>query len=90
MNEKQPQLAPGLIWRILQEETVVVLPVSGHYCVLNGSGTMIWQLLVENCSLAEIEARLMEHFALGPEQTREDIGRFLTDLQQRGLLVEGN
>ena len=90
MRMKQlPQVIPNLIWRVLNEETVVVSPVDGKYCVLNGSGTVIWQLLVENCSLAGIEEHLAEYYEISREQARKDITLFLSDLQRRGLLVWG-
>ena len=86
-SEGLPCVVPDLIWRVLDGETVVVSPVDGEYCVLNGLGTVIWQLLVDGCSLAGIEAHLVEHYEVSEEQAREDVGRFLSDLQQHGLLV---
>lgn len=87
--EQSPQIVPNLIWRVLNEETVVVSPTDGEYCVLNGLGTVIWQLLTENHSLVEIEAYLAENYDVSLGQAREDIGRFVAELQQRGLLVWG-
>ena len=90
MTRKQnPQIMPNLIWRVLDEETVVVSPNNGEYCVLNGVGTDIWRLLNEHNLLSDIELYLVNNYEVSIEQAREDIGRFLTDLDQRGLLVWG-
>lgn len=86
-TEQNPQIVPDLIWRVLDEETVVVSPSDGEYCVLNGIGTVIWQLLSEQQSLADIEQYLVNNYQVSEEQAREDTGRFLTDLEQRGLLM---
>lgn len=88
MSDERPKIKPNLIWRVLQEETVVVSPIDGRYCVFNGSGSTIWGLLTENSSLAEIEAHLVANYEVNPEVAREDIGRFLSELQERGLLAE--
>jgi hypothetical protein len=91
MNTEQiPQIVPNLTWRVLNDETVVVSPNDGKYCVLNGLGTVIWQLLSEQYSLEGIEKYLMIHYEVSEEQAREDIGRFLSDLSQKGLLVWGS
>ena len=88
-KSKSLQIAPDLIWRVLSDETVVVSPADGEYCVLNGMGTIIWQLLIDQYSLSGIEAYLVENYAVSNEQAKEDISRFLFDLQQRGLLTWG-
>ena len=88
-TEQHPQIVPDLIWRVLDNETVVVSPSDGAYCVLNGLGTVIWQLLSEQYSLADVEHYLVKNYEVSAEQAREDVGGFLTDLSQRGLLVWG-
>ena len=88
-TQQNPQIVPNLIWRVLDNETVVVSPRDGNYCVLNGMGTIIWQLLSEQNLLGDIELYLVNNYDVSVEQAREDIGCFLTDLDQRGLLVWG-
>lgn len=78
-----------LIWRILNDETVVVSPRDGAYCVLNSLGTVIWQLLSEQHSLADIEQYLINNYDVSEEQARKDMEDFLADLDKRGLLVWG-
>jgi len=85
--EQNPKIVPDLIWRVLDKETVVLSPSDGVYCVLNGLGTVIWQLLSEQHSLNAIEHYLVKNYEVSEEQAREDVARFLTDLAQRGLLV---
>ena len=88
-TEQIPQIVPNLTWRVLNDETVVVSPNDGKYCVLNGLGTVIWQLLSEQYSLEGIEKYLVTNYEVSAEQAGEDIGRFLADLSQKGLLIWG-
>ncbi len=88
-SEHMPSIAPGIIWRMLDDDAVLVSPRVGKVRVLNGVGTVVWQLLAENKSTAEIEAHLVENFEVSLSQAREDLQAFLSDLEQRGLLTWG-
>ena len=87
--EQVPKIVPNLIWRVLNEETVVVSPINGEYCVFNEVGTIIWQLLTENYCQADIEKYLIRYYEVSKEQASLDVSCFLSDLQQRGLLIKG-
>lgn len=81
-------IAPNLIWRILDGNVVVVSPNTGKVQVFNNIGTTIWQLLVENSSINDIENHLVTHYDVSQEQVHRDLNTFLTDLTMRGLLVQ--
>lgn len=86
-RRKSPKVAPEIIWRQLDENAVVVSPKVGKVRVFNGSGTLIWQMLTQNESLAAIRERLVQTYDVTPEQAEADLQRFVADLTQRGLLV---
>jgi hypothetical protein len=87
MNSNQtPQIAPDLIWRFLDDNAVVVSPRLGEVRVLNGVGTVIWQLIADHNSTVEIESYLVAHYDVSPEQASNDLQIFLTNLTERGLL----
>ncbi len=83
----KPEIAPNLIWRMLDDNTVVVSPAEGQVRVLNHTGTLVWQLLSEGCSLPEIEAQLVHEFGILPEQAHLDLTAFLDDLTKNRLVV---
>ncbi|MFQ5398404.1 MAG: PqqD family protein [Anaerolineae bacterium] len=85
-DKHRARIAPGLIWRQLDENTVIVSPEEGKVRVLNGVGSTIWQLLVEKRSKADIEAHLAAHYDVSPEKASEDLQAFLADLGRRGLI----
>lgn len=83
----EPRVAPDLIWRLLDDNAVVVSPRVGEVRVLNGVGTVIWQLLVECRSRKDILTHLVANYQVSPEQAAADLDRFLLDLAGRGVIV---
>ena len=81
-----PQIVPNLIWRQVEENTVVVSPQSGEMRVLNGVGSEIWQFLADNKTPDFIINHLVSRYEISPEQAQDDLQNFLTDLETRQLL----
>jgi len=82
-----PRVAPDLVWRLLDDNAVVVSPRAGEVRVLNRVGTIIWQLLIEEFSPSEIESYLVTHFNVERQDARSDLDAFFNDLAERGAIV---
>ena len=90
MNDKQtPRIAPSLIWREVDDNSVIVTPQSGKMRVLNGVGSTIWRLLTEEQPIAAIAEQVTAQYNVSLEQAQSDLSRFLDDLTARGLLEWG-
>ena len=87
-NQEPPKIAPEIIWRTLDDNAIVVTPKIGKVRVLNGSGTLIWQMLAENKSLETIRENLVATFDVTPAQAGEDLQSFILELTDRGLLTD--
>ncbi len=85
-SETYARPIPGLIWRTLDNETVLILPNTGRYVIVNEVGTYIWEQVNQSLSVKEIERLIVENYAIAPEQATVDIGTFLNDLHQKGLI----
>lgn len=81
---------PGLIWRTLDNETVLIQPNSGRYVIINDVGTFIWELVNKTLPVKEIEREVVHHFAVAPEQAAADIDAFFDSLRQKGLILPEN
>ena len=82
-----PKAAPDLVWRLLDDNAVVVSPRLGEVRVLNRVGTVIWQNLIEGSTPEDIEEYLVTHFAVSRHQVRSDLKTFFDVLADRGVLV---
>lgn len=82
-----PRVAHDLIWRLLDDNAVLVSPAAGEVRVLNHVGALIWQLLVDDVEPGEIEDHLVTHFDVSRDRVQEDMGKFFGDLTERGVLV---
>lgn len=89
MEKKTPHLESGLIWRQVDENTVVVTPQSGQMRVLNGVGSTIWQLLADKQPREAIIEHLAAHYSVSAEQAGIDLDKFLNELEERNLLHWG-
>ncbi len=82
-----PRPDPDVIWRVLDGEAVLVSARAGKVRVLNEIGTAIWRLLDGDRSIEDIRRQLLEQFDVPAERVEADLGDFLADLAQKGLLI---
>lgn len=85
--EQVPDVAHGVIWRLIDNGAVLVSPESGDVRVLNDVGTTIWQLIDGENSVGQIEALLQEQYNVPLSKLRADLDSFFTELSQRNLLT---
>jgi hypothetical protein len=86
MNELR--LRPdALAWRKIDNELVAVDIAASQYLSANQAGAMLWQMLAEGATPAQLAERLVECFGISSEQARTDVDVFVQDLETRGLLA---
>ena len=85
---KIPQRPASLIWRETDDGLVIVSPEQGQIRVLNAVGAFIWQTMDGQHTLDQIRHALQQKYAHVPfNQIEADLQQFLTDLQQRHLII---
>ena len=88
MTELQAlRIAPGIIWRALDGNAVLLAPISGNVRVLNGIGTIIWKQLAAGRTPENIRADLLAGYEATPEQVDADLDEFLTMLLAEEMLL---
>lgn len=80
------QIVPELIWREVDENTVIVSPEDGDIVVLSATGSVIWKMLADKKGVNEIETCLVNDYIVSVEEAKRDIQQFIQDLRQAGLL----
>jgi hypothetical protein len=87
MNPAQvPTISSTLIWRELDDGTVIVTPDEGKVRVLNRTGTAIWLMIDGSHSLVDITKYISQEFEVSKKEASGDVDDFLTDLTRKGLI----
>ena len=81
-------IPPQVMSRLVDDETVLLDLESGMYFGLDGVGKRIWESISEGNSLNETAAIIAAEFEVDKERAQADLITFVSDLLERGLLVE--
>lgn len=85
INE-QPQLDADILFRAVGDEGVVVDQRGPSVLVVNAVALRMLELLRAQFSVSAMVMQLAEEFDAGEERIAADVGEFLRELQQRGML----
>jgi hypothetical protein len=80
------RIAPDVRYRVIDDEAVVVRQREGDVLVLNQVAARVLQLVGENLSPSEIGDRVVEEFEAPAKAIREDVERFLDELEKLDVL----
>jgi hypothetical protein len=84
--DSYPHPAPGVVYRIVDGEAVLVLPEKAQVKVLNEVGSLIWTLVDGSRTVAQIAAEVCARYEVEPVAARTDTLRFLGQMADRGAL----
>ncbi len=70
------------------DETAVMSIKRGRYYAVGSVAERIWQILEAPVSPREITERLLEEYDIAPEQCESEVGEFLNELIEEGLVEE--
>jgi hypothetical protein len=81
-----PVRNPELVWRLVDDELVIVRPSDGQIRVLNDVGSFVWQAL-DGCREVSDLARLVcDEYQVSLEEAADDIQLFLAPLVEDGMV----
>jgi len=75
----------NLVWRIVDDEALILDLSTGVYFSLNPVGTEVWQGLQAGYSLSQIAAEIAHTYDMAEDAVREDVLHFAEDLKQAKL-----
>jgi PqqD family protein of HPr-rel-A system len=79
---------PSVVWADVEGELVLLLPETGGYYALNGTGAHLWRLLAGGpAAEQELVGRLVGGYQVEPPEAAADVGRFLAELERHGLVT---
>lgn len=77
----------AVVWRTLDDQTVLLALDSSTYLQLNATGTLLWPMLVEGTTRAALIATLVAHFGVDERRAAADVDAFLDGCRQQRLLA---
>jgi coenzyme PQQ synthesis protein D (PqqD) len=79
-------LCPKVVFKVLDDEAVLLDLQSGEYFGLNEIGCRIWQLIPASGRLEAIRDRLVEEYDVPADRAWHDLKALIAELLQRGLV----
>ena len=83
------QLAPGILTVDLDDETVLLNHMTGHYFGLRGAIRSVIDLLEQGADEGELVERIALRHGVSPDVAGADLAKILPGLLAAGLLVSG-
>jgi len=69
-------------------ELVLLDLEEGSFFVARGTGPRVWDLVEDGASIEEVIRAVAERYGKGEDEVRADVEAFVSDLVERGFLVE--
>ncbi len=79
--------APTTAWRIIEGEAVILSMETKVLRGLNPVGSRVWELIDGRRSLEEIAGLIVQEFDVEGSTAAEDVGAFVRELLERGLVT---
>jgi len=75
----------NIVWRNVDDETLILNTANGYYFSLNQSGSEIWNWLVDGASVDETAQHLADRYGLSAETARGDVCDLLQTLKDEKI-----
>jgi hypothetical protein len=82
-----PKKNTKLIWRALDDGTVIIDPDQGDMKVLNQVGGRAWELVDGTRSIHQIASLVSQDFEVSAEKVLSDLTHYFDELNNKGLLL---
>src|SRR5262249_39018992 len=83
-------VAPDVLFRLVDEEAVLLNLKTELYLGLDPIGARMWKLLTERSSIQAAYETLLNEYNVEPARLRDDLNSFLDDLLQQRLIEIGH
>ena len=87
MSDTRLTVPPGVMFRDLDGEAVVLALDSGRYFGLNETGTRMWLLLLEHGRVEPALRALEQEYEVAGERLEQELREFVNHLASQGLVL---
>jgi len=82
------KIPDNVLFQEVDGEAVLLALDEGFYYGLDELGTRIWKLIGEGLEMEQVVDVVVKEYAVERDQAREDIGKFLGELEESGLITQ--
>lgn len=82
------RLRSDIAWQRLDGEVVALDLASAAYVMTNDTGSLLWPLVAEGATEAQLAEALTARFTVEPERAAADVAAFVEQLRTLALVVE--
>lgn len=68
------------VWRVIDDEVVVLFPREPELHALTGCGSRVWELLEVETAISEIVQKICDEYDVEPQRASEEINEFINKL----------
>jgi hypothetical protein len=79
-----------VLFRYVEDETVILNSSTGTYFGLDSVGTRLWQLILERGALQRVFETALQEYDVEPRQLEDDLLALAHQLHERGLVQVGD
>jgi len=76
----------GIVWRVIDDEVVVLSPLNVSMHALTGCGSRIWELIEQESEGPAIIATICREYEVEPDQAEKEIIGFIQGLAEHGMI----
>lgn len=78
-----------IIWRMVDDEVLLLDTCTGDYFCLNESGTRIWALFNENKTVDETAKIISDEYQISFEEAKSDVLELVNNLEESRIIEKG-
>lgn len=77
----------NVVWRFIEDETVILNIDKGFYYTLNEVSGVIWNMLASNKSEDNIISKIVNQYSVDKKTVRKDLKKIISYLKTENLIV---
>jgi len=85
--KRYPKKAEHAVWRVIDNEAVIVSPMDSDVTILDEVGTSIWELMDGSRDIRGIAKEVCGEFEVSMDTAKGDIEEFIEDLTDKKLIT---
>lgn len=78
-----------IIWRVVDDEALLLDTDSGYYFSMNDTATEIWCLLNEGKSIDDVATTISERYEIDSKSVRRDVQELIANLNKEQIASLG-